>query len=108
MVDAGRIVGPRIYSTGPGVFSAEQIDDLDHARDVLTRYSKYYDTQTIKMYMSGNRQQRQWIIMAAKEQGLMPTTEGGLDLKYNLEMLISMDILVRNIRIRCIRSTTTS
>jgi len=55
---------------------------------VLTRYSKYYDTQTIKMYMSGNRQQRQWIIMAAKEQGLMPTTEGGLDLKYNLEMLI--------------------
>ena len=71
-----------------GVFSAEQIDDLDHARDVLTRYSKYYDTQTIKMYMSGNRQQRQWIIMAAKEQGLMPTTEGGLDLKYNLEMLI--------------------
>lgn len=88
MVDAGRIVGPRIYSTGPGVFSAEQIDDLDDARDVLTRYSKYYDTQTIKMYMSGNRQQRQWIIMAAKERGLIPTTEGGLDLKYNLEMLI--------------------
>ena len=88
MVEAGKMLGPRIYSTGPGVFVAEQIEDLDHARDVLTRYSGYYDTKTIKMYMSGNRQQRQWIIMAANEQQLLPTTEGGLDMKYNLEMLI--------------------
>jgi hypothetical protein len=36
------------------------------------------------MYMSGNRQQRQWIIMAAKELGIMPTTEGGLDAKLNI------------------------
>jgi hypothetical protein len=36
------------------------------------------------MYMSGNRQQRQWIIMAAKELGIMPTTEGGLDQKLNI------------------------
>ncbi len=88
LVETGTIVGPRIYSTGPGVFSAEQIKDLDHARDVLTRYSDYYDTKTIKMYMSGNRQQRQWILMAAQEQELLPTTEGGLDMKYNMEMLI--------------------
>ena len=88
LVETGDIVGPRIYSTGPGVFNAEQIEDLDHARHVLTRYSEYYDTQTIKMYMSGNRQQRQWIVMAAKEQQLLPTTEGGLDMKYDLEMII--------------------
>ena len=91
LVEAGRMVGPRIYSTGPGVFGdyvEDPIRDLDHARDILKRYSEYYDTKTIKMYMAGNRQQRQWIIMAAKEQGLMPTTEGGLDLKYNLTMMI--------------------
>ena len=88
LVETGTILGPRIYSTGPGVFSGEQIQDLDHARDVLRRYSEYYDTQTIKMYMSGNRQQRQWILMAAREQELLPTTEGGLDFKYNVEMLI--------------------
>ena len=87
-VTADMMLGPRIYSTGPGVFSGEQIRSLDHARDVLRRYSDYYKTQTIKMYMSGNRQQRQWIIMAAREQELMPTSEGGLDFKYNLEMLI--------------------
>ena len=88
LVETGDIVGPRIYSTGPGVFNAEQIADLDHARRVLTRYSEYYDTQTIKMYMAGNRQQRQWILMAAKEQELLPTTEAGLDMKYDLEMII--------------------
>ncbi len=88
LVETGDVVGPRIYSTGPGVFNAEQIEDLDHARRVLRRYSEYYDTQTIKMYMSGNRQQRQWIVMAAKEQKLLPTTEGGLDMKYDLEMII--------------------
>ena len=83
-VSAGDMVGPRIYTTGPGVFAGENIKDLDHARRVLSRYAKYYDTKTLKMYMSGNRQQRQWIIMAAKELGLMPTTEGGLDQKLDL------------------------
>ncbi len=83
-VDMGDMIGPRIYTTGPGVFSAEPIRDLQHARDVLSRYAKYYDTKTLKMYMSGNRQQRQWIIMAAKELGIMPTTEGGLDQKLNM------------------------
>ncbi len=84
LVETGAMLGPRSYSTGPGVFWVEQIKDLDHARKVLKRYSDYYDTKTFKMYMSGNRQQRQWLIMAAKELKLMPTTEGGLDFKLNL------------------------
>lgn len=88
MVDAGQIVGPRIYSTSTGVgFWLEQLRDLDHARKVMKRYSKYWDTKYIKMYIKGNRQTRQWVIMAAKENNIMPTTEGGIDTKYNLTML---------------------
>lgn len=86
MVRAGRTLGPRIYSTGPGVFSSENVESLEHARDVLRRYAAYYDTKTIKMYGAGNRQQRQWIIQAARELDLMPTTEGSLDLEVNLTM----------------------
>ena len=82
--EMGDVIGPRIYTTGPGVFLGEQIKDLDHARAVLKRYAKYYDTKTLKMYMTGNRQQRQWVIMAAKELGIMPTTEGGLDQKLDI------------------------
>lgn len=89
MVEAGEMMGPRVYSTGPGVgFWAYNIKSLKHAKKVLKQYSKYYNTKTIKMYLTGNRQQRQWIIMAAKEQKLMPTTEGGLDFKLNMSQLI--------------------
>lgn len=91
LVEAGEMLGPRVYSTGPGVFGdyvEDPIRDLDHARDILKRYSEYYDTKTIKMYMAGNRQQRQWVIMAAKEQGLMPTTEGGLRMMYDLTLML--------------------
>lgn len=89
MVDAGNILGPRVYSTGPGVgYWAYNIKSLDHARKVLKQYADYYNTKTIKMYMTGNRQHRQWIIQAAKEQGLMPTTEGALDFKLNMTQLL--------------------
>jgi Tol biopolymer transport system component/imidazolonepropionase-like amidohydrolase len=84
LVEAGRMLGPRVYSTGPGVFWQEEIRNLDHARTLLRRYSEYWDTKTIKMYVAGNRQQRQWIIMAARELELMPTTEGSLNLRQNL------------------------
>jgi hypothetical protein len=83
-VTAGRIVGPRIYSTGPGVFSGENIRDLDHARRILRRYSDYYDPKTLKQYVAGNREQRQWVIQAANELKLMPTTEGSLDIKMTI------------------------
>ena len=89
MVDAGLIYGPRIYSTGPGVgYWAYNIKSLDQARKILKQYSEYYNTKTIKMYRTGNRKHRQWIIQAAREQELMPTTEGALDIKLNMTQII--------------------
>lgn len=89
LVETGQIVGPRIYSTGPGVgYWAYNLKDFAQTKDILKQYSSYYNTKTIKMYLTGNRQHRQWIIQACKEQGLMPTTEGGLDFKLNLTNLI--------------------
>jgi Tol biopolymer transport system component len=94
-VDAGLAIGPRIYSTGPGLFGptyfpglGDDIKDLDHARRIMRRYSQYYDTHTLKMYITGNRQQRQWILMAAREQNIMPTTEGALDQRYDITMAL--------------------
>ena len=89
MVETGQIYGPRVYSTGPGVgFWAYNLKSLEHTKKVLKQYSEYYNTKTIKMYLVGNRKHRQWIIEAAKEQKLMPTTEGGLDFKLNMTQLI--------------------
>jgi Tol biopolymer transport system component len=87
LVETGDILGPRIYSTGTGVFSNDLISSLDDARDVLRRYSDYYNTKTIKQYMVGDRKKRQWVITAARELGLTPTTEGGADFAMNLTLM---------------------
>lgn len=89
MVEAGMLDGPRIYSTGPGLgYWGYQLESLEQTKAVLRQYSDYFDTKTIKMYLVGNRQQRQWVIEACKELKLMPTTEGGLDFKLNMTQLL--------------------
>ena len=89
LVETGELYGPRVYSTGPGVgYWAYNLKSLEQTKKVLKQYSEYYNTKTIKMYLVGNRQHRQWVIEAAKEQELMPTTEGGLDFKLNMTQLI--------------------
>ena len=87
LMDTGQLIGPRLYSTGPGIFAADNIRSLDEARDVLRRYSDHYNTKTIKQYMVGDRKVRQWVIMAAKELGLTPTTEGGSNFTMNLTLM---------------------
>jgi Tol biopolymer transport system component len=84
LVETGDLVGPRAFSTGPGVFSDNDFQSLDEVDGVVARYKKYYRTNTLKSYMIGNRRQRQWMIEACRKHQVMPTTEGGLDLKLNL------------------------
>jgi len=84
LVDTGEIIGPRPYSTGPGVFPDSDFQSFDDADDVVRRYRQFYRTTYLKSYLVGNRKQRQWMVMACKKEGVMPTTEGGLDMKLNL------------------------
>lgn len=88
LVETGEILGPRVYSTGPGVFDRSGLDDLNATRAFVKRYKEVYHTSTLKQYMVGDRRVRQWVIMATNEYGLTPTTEGGLDLKLNLTHMI--------------------
>ena len=85
-MEIGDFIGPRIYSTGPGIFGSDRISSLEEARDVVRRYADHYDTQTIKQYLAGDRKVRQWVIMAAREMGLTPTTEGGSNFTMNLTL----------------------
>ncbi|WP_262693650.1 amidohydrolase family protein [Kordiimonas aquimaris] len=88
MVEAGRMIGMRAWSTGPGVFSDTAIQSKEQAVKVLTRYKNHYRTKNIKAYITGNRKQRQYVIEASKEVGIMPTTEGSLDTKLDLTHMI--------------------
>jgi Amidohydrolase family len=88
LLDAGPGLGPRLRSTGPAVFSKVRIASLDDARRVLRRYSDAYGLANIKQYRTGNRRVRQWLAIAAREQRLMPTTEGALSLKLSLTQIL--------------------
>jgi Tol biopolymer transport system component len=85
---SGDLLGPRLFGTGQGVFSGEQIRTLQRAREVVKRYAEFFETQTLKQYLAGNRRTRQLVVMATREMGLSPTTEGAGDFKMSItEML---------------------
>ena len=80
LVDAGEMVGPRIYSTGPGIFWVSDFQSVDEAMDVVARYKDYYRTNMVKSYMVGSRRQREFVVEACKRLHVMPTTEGAGDM----------------------------
>jgi predicted amidohydrolase len=84
MVETGQSVGQRAFMTGPGIFSRSDFRNYEEVEAYLERYREHYRTPNIKSYMVGNRQQRQWVAMASKKLGLMPTTEGGRDMKLDI------------------------
>jgi imidazolonepropionase-like amidohydrolase len=88
LVDAGEMLGPRAFTVGPGVFQRSNIQSAEEAENVVAKYKNYYRTKTLKSYAIGNRQQRQWMVQAAKKFGIMPTTEGGANFKMDLTHVI--------------------
>jgi Tol biopolymer transport system component len=88
LVEMGEILGPRAYSTGPGVFPDTDFQSLEDANNVVARYKKFYRTNHLKSYMVGNRKQREWMVQACLANQVMPTTEGGLDFKLNMTHII--------------------
>jgi Tol biopolymer transport system component len=84
LVDAGFTIGPRVYSTGPAVFSYNNFTSEQEVKDVLSRYPEHYRTWNLKEYRTGNRRQREWVAQVGHDLGIMPTTEGALDMKLDL------------------------
>ncbi|MEN9507447.1 MAG: hypothetical protein RLZZ621_10, partial [Gemmatimonadota bacterium] len=76
LVEVDDVPSPRIFSTGPAIGAATNLQSLEDARRVVRRYRDEYGTAYLKSYQTGTRQQRQWLVEAARELGMMPTTEG--------------------------------
>ena len=84
LIEAGRMIGPRAWSVGPGIFRESRIETKADAIDVLTRYRNAYRTRNVKSYMVGDRQERQAMVAGAAALGMMPTTEGASDFVLDL------------------------
>ncbi len=92
MVEAGLMTGPRIYSTGFILYGADdpsraQIKSLDDARRHVRRL-KALGAISVKSYMQPGRDQRQWVIQAAREEGMLVVPEGGGNLEADMTMVL--------------------
>ncbi|HZI93356.1 MAG TPA: amidohydrolase family protein [Patescibacteria group bacterium] len=92
MVEAGLMDGPRILSTGYILYGAESddkavIESLDDARAHVKRL-KAQGAISVKSYNQPRRDQRQWIIQAAREEGIEVVPEGGSTLAMDLSMVL--------------------
>ncbi|MBL8269494.1 amidohydrolase family protein, partial [Steroidobacter sp.] len=84
LTETGDVLGYRSFSTGPGAFTTNNLQSLEDALALVKRYRDFYGVRTIKSYLIGNRQQRQWMIEAARQLNVMLTTEGGGDFRLDL------------------------
>jgi Tol biopolymer transport system component/imidazolonepropionase-like amidohydrolase len=90
---AGLRVGPRLYSTGTILYGAEGlgykaiINDYEDAFFHVNRL-KEQGAISVKSYNQPRRDQRQWVLQAAKTLEMMVMPEGGGKFQQNLSMIV--------------------
>jgi Tol biopolymer transport system component len=87
LLDAGMMTGPRVFSTGPAVFSFNNLESAQQALNVVSRYARFYRIRNLKEYRTGNRRQREWLLLATQALGMQATTEGALDMKLDMTQI---------------------
>ena len=91
MIKSGATVGPRLFSTGVILYGADGnikavINSLDDARSAIRR-TKAYGAFSVKSYNQPRREQRQQVMQAAKELGIIVVPEGGSTFFHNMSMV---------------------
>ncbi len=91
LVRAGKMVGPRVFSTGTILYGADGdfkavINSIDDARSALRR-TNAYGAFSVKSYNQPRREQNQMVIQAAREQQIEVVPEGGSFFYHNLGMI---------------------
>jgi imidazolonepropionase-like amidohydrolase/Tol biopolymer transport system component len=89
---AGSVVGPRIFSTGSILYGAKApvtavVDGLDDALTHLKR-QKAEGAISVKSYQQPRRDQRQQLLEAARNTGMMVVPEGGSLFQLNMGMVV--------------------
>ena len=91
---AGKLLAPRIFSTGDVIYGAKAadgfalIDGIDDARAHVRRL-KAQGAHSVKNYNQPRRDQRQQVVAAVREEGMASVAEGGS--LFGLDMTIVAD-----------------
>ncbi len=91
LIQAGKMTGPRTFSTGTILYGAEgafrsRVNSLDDARQHLRRMQAM-GAFSVKSYNQPRRNQRQQVLQAARELGMMVVPEGGALFQHNMSMI---------------------
>ena len=93
LVQAGRMVGPRIYATGETLTAGDapfkaDVDSPEEADNQVARLQSW-GAESIKQYLQPNRRRAQWLVDAARKRGMVATSEGGnFDLSHNIGLVM--------------------
>lgn len=91
MVDAGLLVGPRVYTTGDPLYAGDGNRQEDFSSPALAEAGilklKHWGAVSLKQYQQPRRDQRQWVTEAARKHAIQVTSENG-DLEYTLGMVM--------------------
>jgi imidazolonepropionase-like amidohydrolase/Tol biopolymer transport system component len=91
LIKAGKMVGPRLFSTGTILYGADGdfkaiINSLEDARSALRR-TQAFGAFSVKSYNQPRREQRQQVMQAARELGILVVPEGGSFFFHNMSMV---------------------
>lgn len=90
---AGKIVAPRIFSTGTILYGARSnqahvdVEDMDEARFHIRRMADVGAT-AVKSYQLPRRDARQMLVHAGEELGVMVVPEGGMKFQHNMNEIV--------------------
>jgi imidazolonepropionase-like amidohydrolase/Tol biopolymer transport system component len=92
MIKAGRLIGPRLFSTGTILYGAEgdfkaPVNSLEDARSALRR-TKAWGAFSVKSYNQPRRDQRQQVVAAARELKMEVVPEGGSFFAHNMTQVV--------------------
>ena len=90
---AGKMLAPRIFSTGTILYGAHhpaytaKVESLDDALFHVRRL-KDAGAISVKSYQQPRRDQRQMVIEAARQEGIMVVPEGGAKFEHNMNEIV--------------------
>jgi hypothetical protein len=92
LVQTGRMVGPRVFSTGTILYGADgdfkaSINNYQDAYFAVNR-TKAFGAFSVKSYNQPRREQRQQVIEAANRLGVQVVPEGGSFFYHNLSQIM--------------------
>jgi Tol biopolymer transport system component/imidazolonepropionase-like amidohydrolase len=92
-VEAGVMIGPRVYSSGDVLYGGQQEDvfaEVNDQKDALhqVRRMKAYGARLIKVYQQPRRSQRMWFAEACRDEHMLLTAEGAGELDTDLTMAL--------------------